>query len=161
MFKHCIFYFLLNALKETNLDLNLKYAFTLAVFLQLYCQVGNWEKFFTPDKAEEWASWIKEKTAGTGLAEKIPPFWSETGRRFLYSDVETCPELHNVTDMADIYICVNFLEVWGKIFESNIRAFDIGYSFMKTDHFIGVILPQTPTHLTQIQRRCKIFGGLG
>ena len=24
------------------------------------------------------------------------------------------------------YICVNFLEVWGKILESNIRAFDIG-----------------------------------
>ena len=28
---------------------------------------------------------------------------------------------------------------------------------MKTAHFIGVILPQTPTHLTQLQRMCKIF----
>ena len=32
-------------------------------------------------------------------------------------------ELHNVTDMADI--SVYFLEVWGQILESNIRAFDI------------------------------------
>ena len=37
-------------------------------------QVGNWKKFFTPEKAEEWASWIEQKTNGTGLSEKIPPF---------------------------------------------------------------------------------------
>jgi len=37
-------------------------------------EVGNWKKFFTPEKAEEWARWIEEKTAGTGLSEKIPPF---------------------------------------------------------------------------------------
>ena len=40
--------------------------------------------------------------------------------------VEFNPELHKVSDMADRYICVNFLVVWGKISESNIRAFDIG-----------------------------------
>ena len=39
------------------------------------CQVGDWKKFFTPEKAEERAAWIKEKTAGCdGLQEKIPPF---------------------------------------------------------------------------------------
>ena len=38
------------------------------------CQVGNWKKFFTPEKAKEWASWIEEKTNGTSLSEKIPPF---------------------------------------------------------------------------------------
>jgi len=37
-------------------------------------EVGEWKKFFTPEKAEEWARWIEEKTDGTGLAEKIPPF---------------------------------------------------------------------------------------
>ena len=32
---------------------------------------------------------------------------------------------------------------------------------MKTAHVSGIILPQTPAQLTQIQRRCKIFGCLG
>jgi len=41
-------------------------------------EVGNWKKFFTPEKAEEWARWIEQKTDGTGLTpvsvKKIPPF---------------------------------------------------------------------------------------
>jgi len=36
-------------------------------------QVGDWKNFFTPEKTEEWATWIQEKTRGTGLAEKISP----------------------------------------------------------------------------------------
>jgi len=36
-------------------------------------QVGDWKNFFTTKKTEEWASWIEEKTRGTGLAEKISP----------------------------------------------------------------------------------------
>jgi len=35
-------------------------------------QVGDWKNFFTSEKTEEWAKWIKEKTEGTGLMEKIP-----------------------------------------------------------------------------------------
>jgi len=36
-------------------------------------QVGDWKNFFTPEKTEEWAAWIEEKTKGTGLIEKIAP----------------------------------------------------------------------------------------
>merc|ERR1712129_614111 len=36
-------------------------------------QVGVWKNFFTPEKTEEWAAWIEEKTKGTGLIEKIAP----------------------------------------------------------------------------------------
>ena len=37
-----------------------------------FCQVGNWKNFFTSEKTEEWATWIRERTAGTiGLYEKI------------------------------------------------------------------------------------------
>ena len=50
----------------------------------------------------------------------------------------------------DRLICVNFLEVWGKISECNIRASDVAKSFMKTASFVGVILLQTPVHFAQI-----------
>ena len=43
---------------------------SLALGLIYQFQVGNWKKFFTPEKAEEWARWIEEKTAGTRLTEK-------------------------------------------------------------------------------------------
>ena len=54
-------------------------------------------------------------------------------------------------------ICVNFLQVRGKILECNIRASGVGQSFMKTASFIGVILPQTPVHLAQILGRYSIW----
>jgi len=34
--------------------------------------VGDWKNFFTPEKTLEWEKMIKEKTAGTDLAENIP-----------------------------------------------------------------------------------------
>ena len=51
-------------------------------------QVGNWKKFFTPEKAEEWNRWIEQKIDGTGLAEKERDpnlLWNETREQsFLY-----------------------------------------------------------------------------
>ena len=43
-------------------------------------------------------------------------------------------------------ICVNFLEVWGKILKCNIRASDV----CENSQFGGVILPQTHVNLAQI-----------
>jgi len=30
-------------------------------------EVGNWKNFFTAEKVEEWAGWIREETQGTGI----------------------------------------------------------------------------------------------
>jgi len=59
---------------QSNVNVNPTKAFNLKGNFIRKGEVGDWRNFFTPEKTNDWMEWIRKKTQGTGLEEKILPY---------------------------------------------------------------------------------------